>query len=110
MIPRVMCFVAVVAAVPAVIWAGPINGFSQTNLVSDLPGLAAATDPNLVNPWGLARSGTGPWWVADNGTGLSTIYTGAGGVQGLVVTVPTMPNVKGPAAPTRIVANSSPTD
>src|ERR1041384_4631945 len=51
--------------------------FQQTNLVSDVPGMAAVTDPNLVNPWGLARSSTSPWWVADNGTGLSTLYTGA---------------------------------
>ena len=28
----------------------------QTNLVSDLPGVAAATDPNLVNAWGISES------------------------------------------------------
>ena len=28
----------------------------QTNLVSDLPGVAAVTDPNLVNPWGISES------------------------------------------------------
>ena len=28
--------------------------YAQTNLVSDLPGLAEFTDPNLVNPWGMA--------------------------------------------------------
>ena len=28
--------------------------FKQTNLVSDLSGLAAITDPNLVNPWGVS--------------------------------------------------------
>src|SRR5262245_57406607 len=26
--------------------------FIQTNLVSDVPGMAKTTDPNLVNPWG----------------------------------------------------------
>ena len=25
---------------------------TQTNLVADLPGVAAATDSNLINPWG----------------------------------------------------------
>ena len=30
------------------------DGFSQTNLVSDIPGLATITDPNLKNPWGVS--------------------------------------------------------
>ncbi len=79
--------------------------YQQTNLVSDIPGLAPVTDPNLVNPWGLARSATSPWWVADNGTGVSTLYNGAGQKLALVVTVP--PPVGGvpPSAPTGIVFN-----
>jgi hypothetical protein len=28
--------------------------------VSDIPGLAALTDPNLVNPWGSSRLPTSP--------------------------------------------------
>jgi len=40
--------------------------------------VAATTDPNLVNAWGLARSGTSPWWVSDNETMKTTVYTGAG--------------------------------
>src|SRR5277367_482579 len=32
--------------------------YKQTNLISDQTGVAAVTDPNLVNPWGLARSST----------------------------------------------------
>src|SRR4051812_40359598 len=51
--------------------------YQQTNLVSDVPGLAQFTDPDLVNPWGLTFLGSSPWWVADNGTGLSTLYNGA---------------------------------
>jgi hypothetical protein len=56
------------------------------------PGAAAATDPNLVNGWGLARSATSPWWVADNGTDRSTLYnftasTGAIAINPLVVGV-----------------------
>lgn len=27
--------------------------FTQTNLVSDIAGMAKITDPNLVNPWGM---------------------------------------------------------
>lgn len=35
--------------------------YTQTNLVSDIPGLAANTDPNLVNPWGMSFSATSPF-------------------------------------------------
>jgi hypothetical protein len=42
------------------------------NLVSDLPGVAAFQDPNLVNPWGLASSTASPIWVSDNGMGVAT--------------------------------------
>ena len=52
--------------------------YKQTNLVSDVPGLAAATDPNLVNPWGMSRSSGSPWWISDNGPGLTQLYSGAG--------------------------------
>jgi uncharacterized protein (TIGR03118 family) len=68
--------------------AATADGFVQTNLVSDQPGVAATTDPNLVNAWGLVASATSPWWVSDNGTGLSTLYTGAGAIVPLVVGVP----------------------
>src|SRR5205807_3092492 len=42
--------------------------FQQTNLVSDQPGVAQITDPNLVNPWGIALGPNGgTLWVSDNG-------------------------------------------
>jgi uncharacterized protein (TIGR03118 family) len=63
-------------------------GFTQTNLVSDVPGLAANTDPNLKNPWGVAFSATSPFWTSDQGTGLATLYNAAGAPQGLVVSIP----------------------
>jgi hypothetical protein len=28
-------------------------------------GPAATIDPNLINPWGVSRSGTSPFWVSD---------------------------------------------
>jgi hypothetical protein len=56
------------------------TAYHQTNLVSDLPGRAAITDPNVVNPWGLVAGPTTPLWSNDNGTGLSTLYSG--GVNG----------------------------
>ena len=30
------------------------NSYQQTNLVSDMAGAAAHTDPKLINPWGIA--------------------------------------------------------
>jgi uncharacterized protein (TIGR03118 family) len=64
------------------------DSFTQTNLVSNVPGLAANTDPNLRNPWGVAFSGTSPFWTSDQVTGLSTLYNAAGVPQALVVTIP----------------------
>ena len=68
--------------------AATIGGYSQTNLVSNIPGLAAQTDPNLINPWGISESGSSPFWVSDNGTGLATLYSTFGAPQSLVVTIP----------------------
>jgi uncharacterized protein (TIGR03118 family) len=62
--------------------------FAQTNLVADTAGVAAVTDPNLVNPWGISASPSGPFWVSDNGTGLSTLYNSTGGIISLVVKIP----------------------
>ena len=69
--------------------------YKQTNLVSDVPGMAQTTDPNLVNAWGISRSSGSPWWVSDNGMGVATLYNGAGAPfppppapSPLVVTIP----------------------
>src|SRR6516225_9545563 len=53
-------------------------GYVQTNLVSDVPGLAHTTDPNLINPWGVAFVPGGPFWVANNNSGFATVYDAAG--------------------------------
>ena len=72
-------------------FSAPILGYVQTNLVSNVPGMAQTTDASLQNPWGLAFSPTSPFWVADNGVSLSTLYNGAGVKQGLIVNVPGNP-------------------
>jgi uncharacterized protein (TIGR03118 family) len=81
--------------------------YSQTNLVSDVPGWAAKLDPHLVNAWGLAFSATSPVWVADNGTGVSTLYTGSGSIVPLVVTIPGPAGSMDHSAPTGIVFNGN---
>ena len=96
---------AVAAVVIPVATAADPPQYQQTNLISDIPGVARITDPNLVNPWGQSASPTSPLWVADNGTDVSTLYTG--GVDGsipviakLVVSIPQ-------GAPTGTVFNST---
>jgi uncharacterized protein (TIGR03118 family) len=83
--------------------------YSLTNLQSDIPGLAAHVDPNLVNPWGMAvPSATGPIWVSDNGTGVSTLYNQADGTAlSLVVTIPTSARNKDGGNPTGVVFNGT---
>lgn len=86
--------VVVGLALASVSHADKDSRFKVTNLVSDIPGLAPITDPNLVNPWGIALNpGGGPFWVSNAGTGTSTLY--GGDVNGspfaknaLVVTIP----------------------
>jgi uncharacterized protein (TIGR03118 family) len=69
--------------------AGTFHGsFHQSNLVSNIPGLAPLTDPNLKNPWGLSSSATSPIWVSDNNAGVTTLYNGAGQKVPLTVTIP----------------------
>jgi uncharacterized protein (TIGR03118 family) len=49
----------------------------QTNLVSDLPGLARLLDPTLHNAWGISLSPNGgAFWVSSNGGGVSELYLG----------------------------------
>jgi uncharacterized protein (TIGR03118 family) len=97
-------------AVPSIARAEDDNNgrfVTQTNLVSDLSGTAHMQDGNLVNPWGLAASPTGPWWVADNGKGVSTVYDAHGNAQRKPVTIP--PPMGSPpgttAAPTGLIFN-----
>jgi uncharacterized protein (TIGR03118 family) len=76
--------------------AGPVI---QINLVSDVPGLAANTDPNLKNSWGISFSSTSPFWVSDQATDVATLYSGTGAPVALVVSVP--------GGPTGTVFNSA---
>src|SRR5467141_109924 len=57
------------AAIPLAFWGtghpalaadhGLVRGaYQQTNMVSNIPGMAQATDSNLKNPWGLSSSPT----------------------------------------------------
>jgi uncharacterized protein (TIGR03118 family) len=97
-------------AAPTKAMTMPTGTVQQTNLVSDLPGAAAVTDPNLVNPWGISASGGSPFWISDNNAGVSTLYTVPGTnntpvtVNGLVVSIPTPVSPTG-GTPTGTVFN-----
>lgn len=76
--------------------------FTQTNLVTNDQSITPATiaDPNLVNPWGISMSPTGPFWVSDNGSHLATLYSVDPNTQtpakfGLEVTIPDAGTVTG---------------
>ena len=100
---KVLGLVAVLCASTAAL----AQGYSQTNLVSDTPGMAALTDPNLVNAWGIVAGPSTPFWISDNGTGLSTLYKGDGTIIPLVVTVPPPAGGSGPSTPTGIAFNAT---
>jgi uncharacterized protein (TIGR03118 family) len=86
----------------ALIGAGMLCGslsaatvYFQTNLASDVPGMAANLDPNLKNPWGMSFSATSPFWVSNQGSNNSTLYNGAGVPQALIVSMPPGPGPTG---------------
>jgi uncharacterized protein (TIGR03118 family) len=93
-------------AVPYATAAPGTNSYTQTNLVSDTAGMAKVTDPNLINPWGVAFVPGNPFWIADNNSGLSTLYDRHGTIQSSPFTVPPPKGSSNLATPTGIVANT----
>jgi uncharacterized protein (TIGR03118 family) len=77
------------ACMPASAWGDRDRDgeYQQTNLVSDLPGVALLQDTNLVNAWGMSFSATSPFWISDNGSGLSTLYAVTYNTNGTVKVV-----------------------
>jgi uncharacterized protein (TIGR03118 family) len=86
--------------------ANAADGFTQNNLISNIPNLAATTDANLVNPWGVSFAGGSPIWISDQATQTSILPSvmGSTGVTGTPFTV-SIPPV-GASGPTGQVANA----
>lgn len=115
----ILLTLALLVAVPIAVFAKADTGsqgfYQQTNLVSDLDGVAKFKDAHLVNAWGLVHGPATPWWISDNGAGVSTLYDGNGNAfpppptGPLVVTIP--PPASAPpgtlAAPTGVVFNGT---
>jgi uncharacterized protein (TIGR03118 family) len=98
------------------------GGYVQTNLISDIPGMAQHTDPNLINPWGISFTTGSPFWISNQGAGAqgigtTTLYGVPGSTGGLTsgptALIVTIPNVGNAAAsdangPTGQVATGAP--
>jgi uncharacterized protein (TIGR03118 family) len=88
--------------------------YAQTDLVSNIPGLATITDPSLVNPWGISHSSGSPFWTSNQGTSSATLYTVTGSTNVTknninppsdFVAIPT--TASGPQGPTGQVNNGN---
>ena len=118
-LPAALALVAAGTLVPVGAGAGatplpatPSGTVMQTNLVSDLPGVAAVADPNLVNSWGISESSSSPIWISDNNAGLATVYQVPGAASAPVTTVPLAVNIPIPGSftggtPTGTVFNTA---
>ena len=98
--------------VPAISFVG---SYRQTNLVSDLPGVAFVEDRLLSNPFGVALNSNSPFWVVNNNTDRATLYKGDVSGSPLAsnfllpsVAIPNNPSFASiPSLPTAVVANTT---
>lgn len=101
------------------LWAGTLHAqvadFVQVNLVSDIPGLATITEPELVNPWGVSHTTTSPFWTSNQGTSTATLFAVTDRTNVIKVTAVNPPTgniaipttVTGPQGPTGQVSNTN---
>src|SRR5271169_2052237 len=96
----------------------PTNSYVQTNLVSNIKGMALITDRNLVNPWDVnfpqLPGINPPVVVADQGSGVATSYQISPDGSTVTESSPpvTIPKVgfKEPSGPTGVVQNTHSTE
>ncbi len=105
---RITCAFATLAA--SVLLSSPARAtpYLQTDLVSDVPGLAQLTDASLKNPWGMSFTATSPFWISDQATSSSTLYRVTNGIASkvaLTVSIPTTGSLG--QGPTGQVANTA---
>ncbi len=83
--------------------------YLQSNLVSDIQGMAEFTDPNLKDPWGISFTSTSPFWISDqasnfqnastgNSSPVSTLYSSSGSPEPLIVNIPNQNNAPADSA------------
>jgi uncharacterized protein (TIGR03118 family) len=66
-------------------------GYVQTNLASDIKGLAPHTVADLQNPWGFSETSDGQFRISANATGKAVLLDASGKVAGASITIPTPP-------------------
>ena len=94
--------------VPSAPALGPQGAYVQTNLVSDIPGLALLTDANLKNSWGTSFAADGSFSISDQKTNVSTQY--AVHESGVIAESPTVAiptTAAGPQGPTGQANNTT---
>ena len=90
-----------------------MSGYFQTNLASDIPGIAQVHDPELVDAQGIAINPNpgGTFWLSARATDVSTVYIGdvtpPGGTFAPFVKRSLTVNIPG-GSPTGQVFNGSP--
>ncbi len=78
----------------------------QTNLDSDVTGMAAQTDPHLVNAWAIAINPTAQvFWISSNHGGSTPVYGADGSIKPVDPTVAPVTGTD-PGSPTGQVFNS----
>ena len=83
------------------------NNYTQTNLVSSVPGLALNVDADLLHPWGLAVSPNQAFRIAANQKGQFRSYDGSGLPQDPRAVIAVPAGVTAPANPTGVAANTT---
>jgi uncharacterized protein (TIGR03118 family) len=109
---KLILVLAVIAAINLPTVLAVRDGYIQHNLVSDLAKMAERTDGNLINPWGISSSPTGPLCISDNNAGVATFYFGNGRPfpkqnSPLVVSIPPPTGASGAGTPTGNVFNDT---
>ena len=84
-------------------------GFVVTNLTSDIKGVAAHLDLDLMNPWSLVETADGQFRVSANNAGNSPLLTAGGAEVGKAVVMPAPSDSPSGTAgtPTGAVANAT---
>lgn len=83
-----------------------VDGFRQTNLVSDIPGAAAHVDPRLADPRGIGVGAGQPFWIVEHDRGTARVFDPSGTpVSPQAVALPPARGSTAPAAPTGVVFN-----
>jgi len=101
---------AVALAIAATAWAQQTS-YKQTNLTADQSGVAAHTDSQLSNPWGISFVPGDVFWVSNNNGGTSTTYDAAGNKGMITAGIPVAAhNPCSVGCPTGTVANTVTTD